>query len=89
MERNRNDNNINTMPNAAAFLSNHKLSSMIAIKSNCEFNSDLYAMMRENALFLLELSSTNSCECEPTAQRTLNSVDKISNFFWNFRSDAG
>lgn len=64
MERNRNDNNINAMPNAAAtFLSNHKLSSMVAIKSNCEFNADLYAMMRENALFLLELSSTNSCEC--------------------------
>lgn len=64
MERNRNDNNINAMPNAATFLSNHKLSSMVAIKSNCEFNSDLYAMMRENALFLLELSSTNSCKCE-------------------------
>lgn len=64
MERNRTDNNINVMPNAATFLSNHKLSSIVAIKSNCEFNSDLYAMMRENALFLLELSSTNSCKCK-------------------------
>lgn len=81
MERNRNDNTINAMPNAAIFLSNHKLSSMVAIKSNCEFNSDLYAMMRENALFLLELSSTNSRECvsfEPSVGQILISNFKIS-----------
>lgn len=81
MERNRNDNNVNAMPNAVTFLPNHKLSSMVAIKSNCEFNSDLYAMMRENALFLLELSSTNSCECETS---TCLVVPAFFNFVFSF-----
>lgn len=78
MERNRNDNNINALPNAAAFLSNHKLSSIVAIKSNCEFNSDLYAMMRENALFLLELSSTNSGECDETLRAPQTDGDMLT-----------
>lgn len=40
----------------AAYLSNQKLQSM---KSN-ESHFDSFATMKENALFLLELSSTNS-----------------------------
>lgn len=62
LEGNRNDQNINSLQNQTSYLSNHKLNSVSVIKSNCEINSDLYSMMKENALFLLELSSTNSCK---------------------------
>lgn len=60
MERNRNEN-LNALPSAGGFLSNPKISTISVVsKQNGEFNSDLYTMIKENALFLLELSSTTT-----------------------------
>lgn len=56
----RNDLVINSLQSHATFLSNHKLNSISTMKTNFELNSDVYGMMRENALFLLELSSSGS-----------------------------
>lgn len=42
------------------FVSNHKLHSINAMKCSNDSNFDMFTMMKENALFLLELSSTNS-----------------------------
>lgn len=62
MERNQNEN-INALSNATRYLTSSKINPISIIsKSNCDLNVDLYAMIRENALFLLELSSTTSSE---------------------------
>lgn len=42
------------------FVSNQKLHSINAMKCSNDSNFDMFTMMKENALFLLELSSTNS-----------------------------
>lgn len=42
------------------FVSNQKLHSISAMKCSNDSNFDMFTMMKENALFLLELSSTNS-----------------------------
>lgn len=60
MERNRNEN-LNALPSTGGFLSNPKISTISVVsKQNGELNSDLYTMIKENALFLLELSSTTT-----------------------------
>lgn len=51
---------INSLQSQATFLSNHKLNSISTMKTNFDLNSDVYGMMRENALFLLELSASGS-----------------------------
>lgn len=47
--------------------SGHKFDSLFGIESNLIINSEVYAMMKENSLFLLELSSTG-----PAAGTILN-----------------
>lgn len=46
------------------FVSNQKLHSISAMKCSNDSNFDMFTMMKENALFLLELSSTNSRKFE-------------------------
>lgn len=43
-----------------AFPSSQKFESLFGIKSNLIVNSEVYTMLKENSLFLLELSSTGS-----------------------------
>lgn len=55
------NNNSHIVPNLACpppFSSNQELHSITAMKSTSDF--DMFQMMKENALFLLELSSTHS-----------------------------
>lgn len=63
MEGNRNSQLISNLACPQTFLSNQKLHSITAIKSNNDGNNDMFATMKENALFLLELSSTSSRMC--------------------------
>lgn len=63
MEGNRSDQIINNLACPPSFMPNQK-SNATLIKQSAEVNSNLYAMMKENALFLLELSSTSARKCE-------------------------
>lgn len=60
MEGNHNSQIISNLACPPPYLSNQKLHSITAMKSSSDSNFDMFQMMKENALFLLELSSTNS-----------------------------
>lgn len=60
LESNRSNQLISNLACPTPFLSNQKLHSITAIKSSSESNNDMFAVMKENAMFLLELSSTSS-----------------------------
>lgn len=60
MEGNHNSQIISNLACPPPYLSNQKLHSITAMKSSNDSSFDMFAMMKENALFLLELSSTNS-----------------------------
>lgn len=55
-----NINNTNTNNIQAAYSSNNKLENLFSLHCNMILNSEVYSMMKENSLFLLELSSTGS-----------------------------
>lgn len=54
-----NINNINTT-NTQAFHSTNKMENLFGVPCNMILNSEVYSMMKENSMFLLELSSTGS-----------------------------
>lgn len=54
-----NINNINTT-NTQAFPPNNKMENIFGVPCNMILNSEVYSMMKENSMFLLELSSTGS-----------------------------
>lgn len=54
-----NINNINTT-NTQAFPPNNKMENLFGVPCNMILNSEVYSMMKENSMFLLELSSTGS-----------------------------
>lgn len=54
-----NINNINTT-NTQAFTPNNKSENLFGVPCNMILNSEVYSMMKENSMFLLELSSTGS-----------------------------
>lgn len=56
------------------FVSSQKLHSINAMKSSNDSNFDMFTMMKENALFLLELSSTNSRKLQNKNQNKFNIV---------------
>lgn len=64
MSGNKNINNVNSedLLNSSVSTGENtvKKDNLLGIKTNVVFNSEAYKMMKENALFLLELSSTNS-----------------------------
>lgn len=78
MEGCRNDVIITSLQSQATFLSNHKLNSISTMKTNLELNSDIYGMMRENALFLLELSSTGSAILANQKRSPLQQMQMLS-----------
>lgn len=59
MARFININNINTS-NTQAFPPNNKMENLFGVPCNMILNSEVYSMMKENSMFLLELSSTGS-----------------------------
>lgn len=59
------------------FVSNQKLHSISAMKSSNDSNFDMFTMMKENALFLLELSSTNSRKCPRFCIHMLKEYHKL------------
>lgn len=62
MEGNHNSQIISNLTCPPPYMLNQRLHSLTAMKRNNDPNVDMFAMMKENALFLLELSSTNSRE---------------------------
>lgn len=74
MEGNHNSQIISNLACPPPFLSNQKLHSITAMKSSNDSNFDMFTMMKENALFLLELSSTNSRKFHASEKPTLSSL---------------
>lgn len=60
LELNRNNAVISSLTCPTSFLTSQKLQSITAIQSSNEGNTDMFTVMKENAMFLLELSSTSS-----------------------------
>lgn len=73
MEGNHNSQIISNLACPPPFLSNQKLHSITAMKTSNDSNFDMFTMMKENALFLLELSSTNSRKFQASQRPTLSS----------------
>lgn len=65
------------------FVSNQKLHSINAMKSSNDSHFDMFTMMKENALFLLELSSTNSRKLQGSQARILTlyreKIERLNN----------
>lgn len=58
--KNLNINNINSAANNQTFPSTNHLETLFGLKSDCVINSEIYTMLKDNSLFLLELSSTGT-----------------------------
>lgn len=59
--KNLNINNINSTANNQPFpAAVNRLESLFGLKSDCVINSEIYTMLKDNSLFLLELSSTGT-----------------------------
>lgn len=74
--RNMNVNNINT--SNLKFPSHQKFDSLFGIKSNLIVNSEVYTMMKENSMFLLELSSTGPSSIMGNQKRSPQQMPVLS-----------
>lgn len=77
MEGNHNSQIISNLACPPPFLSNQKLHSITAMKTSSDSNFDMFTMMKENALFLLELSSTNSRKLKILMVWLIGCISKI------------
>lgn len=58
--KNLNINNINSATNNQTIPTTNHLEALFGLKSDCVINSEIYTMLKDNSLFLLELSSTGT-----------------------------
>lgn len=80
---NKNINNLNTASEnvtspSSASQNTIKVDNLFGLKTGLIMNSEIYTMMKDNALFLLELSSTNSSNISSTQKKSPQQMPVVS-----------